>query len=224
MDMDDLRKMMRGDIPQEDLEKELEAAKKLVNGKWQLQHPLVTEDEYDPFYNFDYNNSLHDKKEKKAKATEAKDWNAFLHLHEKVFWPAAIGEIQALVPHDEWGAIVRTAWIDSDHFWNSDAPWRRIAQDVKGSAGLMTDDERTQLAAMPEELTLYRGCKKRNAEGLSWTISYDWADYFAYKAIAGDVISGKAKKSDVIAYFDRNKEEKEIVILPENVKCREKVN
>jgi len=119
---------------------------------------------------------------------------------------------------------VRTAWIESDHFWNNNEAWRKIAQDVKGSAGLMTDDEREQLETMPDGLTLYRGCKDENTEGLSWSIRENWAGYFAYEAIAGKVVSGTARKSDVIAFFDQNQEEKEIVILPEHVHGRDVIS
>ena len=101
--------------------------------------------------------------------------------------------------------------------------WRgslhRIAQTDKR---LMSAYERRYLASLPNRLTIFRGSQSMQVQGWSWTLDEKKALWFAKRLERlgfgiPRVTTGRAKKSDVIAYFSRRKE-KEIVIDPSRVK------
>lgn len=83
---------------------------------------------------------------------------------------------------------------------------------------LMSKEDREFLIALPEILTIYRGCSgkeiKHNLYGISWTLNKEIASQFAdrKKILAGksSVVERTIKKSEVIAYFN-SREEEEII-------------
>jgi len=96
---------------------------------------------------------------------------------------------------------------------------------------LMNARERKRLKALPDVLTIYRGCARtKHADGISWTLSRRVAEFFvnysnsARRALlcqhkqstTGIIVSGQCYKRDVLAYFSGRKE-KEIVIDAANV-------
>lgn len=202
--------------PVEPLRPELEVVKVRAGGKWQLRHPLCWVNDYDQKYNYSYNAAFEEKTQNAADAKAVNDWLSYLRIHEKTCWPTALKEMRAFIAPNEWAAVVRDAWIDSDKFWCNLDAWRDIACAAKGRDGLMTEREREHLRNMSQSVTIFRGCRTDNLEGLSWTISVDWAGIFAHTA-RGVVWRGTARKADIIAFFDKHGEEKEIVILPEHV-------
>ena len=95
---------------------------------------------------------------------------------------------------------------------------------------LMDEDERKFLAELPDEITIYRGCSKKeinsNKIRYSWTLDKKVAEFFAYEytnvgltqSIGKvksdfDVIEKTINKSEVIAYFNGRKES-EILYYP----------
>lgn len=82
---------------------------------------------------------------------------------------------------------------------------------------MMTTDERAALAAMPEEITVYRGCYEINRRGLSWTTDINIAAHFPtlhrYKRHGEKPLLLKA-----IAYRDRavvklGRSENEVIVV-----------
>jgi hypothetical protein len=95
---------------------------------------------------------------------------------------------------------------------------------------LMDEDERKFLAELPDKITIYRGCSKKeinsNKIRYSWTLDKKVAEFFAYEyANVGltqssdkvksdfDIIEKTINKSEVIAYFNSRKES-EILYYP----------
>ena len=82
-------------------------------------------------------------------------------------------------------------------------------------AALMSVEERRVYAALPEIVTIYRGCRTAAAvKGMSWTLSEEKARWFAARFSGEDgglVYQAKVKKGDVIAYLSERDEE-EIVV------------
>ncbi len=95
---------------------------------------------------------------------------------------------------------------------------------------LMDEDERKFLAELPEEITIYRGCSKKEINSkkirYSWTLDKKVAEFFAYEyknlvltksfdkdKSDFDVIEKTINKSEVIAYFNGRKES-EIIYYP----------
>ncbi len=96
---------------------------------------------------------------------------------------------------------------------------------------LMDEDERKFLADLPDEITIYRGCSKKEIKSkklrFSWTLDKKVAEFFAYEHINGlsksfekvksdfDVIEKTINKSEVIAYFN-SRNESEILYFPKS--------
>ena len=82
---------------------------------------------------------------------------------------------------------------------------------------MMCTDELQALAAMPDEITVYRGCYENNRDGLSWSLSPEIAASFptlnrySRKNETALLLTGKANKADVVLSFGRNERE---VICP----------
>lgn len=83
---------------------------------------------------------------------------------------------------------------------------------------LMTPEERSYLASLPDQVTVYRGVAKgRNPDGLSWTDSYDTAKWFANRWHSnGEIRQGVVLKKDILAYFN-GRDENELVIPTEKI-------
>jgi len=97
---------------------------------------------------------------------------------------------------------------------------------------LMNEDERNFLNELPDQITIYRGCSKKEINSkkirYSWTLDKKVAEFFAYEYInlsltnsiekdksEFDVIEKVINKSEVIAYFN-GREESEILYFPKN--------
>lgn len=80
---------------------------------------------------------------------------------------------------------------------------------------LMDKQEYSVYKELPEKLVIYRGVAvNRNPYGLSWTIDYDKAEWFAHRFDTdekGYILKTTISKENVLAYFD-SRGESEIVV------------
>ena len=78
---------------------------------------------------------------------------------------------------------------------------------------LMGEEEYKIYQSLPEVLTVYRGVgdslkgKSGNPKGLSYTLSYDMAEWFANRFGSGYVVKLEIPKSKVLAFFGGTEEE-----------------
>lgn len=97
---------------------------------------------------------------------------------------------------------------------------------------LMTEEERAFLKDLPQKITIYRGCSKKEIKSkkirYSWTLKKSIAEYFAFEyinyAIEKSTVKDKSKyeviertidKSEIYAYFE-GREEEEIIYFPQD--------
>lgn len=97
---------------------------------------------------------------------------------------------------------------------------------------LMTEEERSFVADLPEKVTIYRGCSKKEIKSkklrCSWTLKKSVAEYFAFEYInyaveksldkdksKYEVIERTIDKSEIYAYFE-GREEEEILYFPQD--------
>ncbi len=112
--------------------------------------------------------------------------------------------------------------IDQEDCYRQRAAFRRLLVKTHRSKALrpllMTTGERRTLAAMPDTLTVYRGCQQFNRKGWSWTLSKDKAQWFSTRCYVGtpQLLTGTVRKSDVLAYLAGRGEE-EILVAPEKI-------
>lgn len=97
---------------------------------------------------------------------------------------------------------------------------------------LMTNEEKVFVDSLPQKITIYRGCSKKEIKSknirCSWTLNKSVAEYFAFEYInlaiensihkdksQYDVIERIIDKSEIYAYFD-GREEEEILYFPQD--------
>ncbi len=85
---------------------------------------------------------------------------------------------------------------------------------------LMDEAERSQLAALDDPVTVYRGVTSHNARNiraLSWTLDYDTAAWFAHRfGEEGTVYEAQISKEHIFALFN-GRNESEIVLDPKHL-------
>lgn len=84
----------------------------------------------------------------------------------------------------------------------------------------MDEAERRIFDNLPEEVTIYRGVQsKKHKRGLSWTLSYEKAEWFANRYSNENPIVYKTvvPKKHILCYIDRRNEE-EIIVNPQILK------
>lgn len=82
---------------------------------------------------------------------------------------------------------------------------------------LMTEKEYSAFKELDDTVTVYRGVTSHNAKNvkaLSWTLSYDTADWFAHRFDEnGMVYEAQIDRSHIYAYFNR-RNENEVIVDP----------
>lgn len=133
--------------------------------------------------------------------------------------------IEPYLSKKDMAELLADAWVSSENP-NQDVnvsipmltKWFRKAD----KRSLMVSEDYKVYTDLEPEFVVYRGVAVgRNPDGLSWTMNYDKAEWFANRFTshgkeAGYVFKAIAKKEDVFAYFNTRGEE-EIVINPKTL-------
>ena len=192
-----------------------------------IHHPLVINMFHTDQENARINAAYLAKKQAVDDAMREKKWQSYIWMHERPYrFDAMMEAIEAGGfddPETFW-ETVRAVWSDSENIvenyhdwmqvWDSDIPHREFAMDK---------EERAELAAMPDEITVYRGVGHKDAQdGMSWTTDLDKARWFAQRFAGHNgrqphVVEGVIAKSQVLAYLT-GRGESEIVAFPEDVR------
>jgi hypothetical protein len=170
-----------------------------------LNHPLVQELTVRMDHAALVNKRYQFKVEAVKKATEAKDWNKVVYLHERPYRLEAFLEIKNKVDEQYWN-LLSTVWIDSENIWQHIRAWRKLwVADVPNKQTAMDEAEQEAFADLPKTIKIYRGAKQHNIRGLSWTLDRDKALWFAKRlkreAETMFLITATAQKKDVHAHL-----------------------
>lgn len=111
--------------------------------------------------------------------------------------------------------------------WTMRRPFEYFSQDklrvIFNSVNKPMLDYGTCIDELEEQITIYRGIRSNALDnqnvGFSWTLDRNIAMNFATgdHRCEGIILSGEANKNDIIGYF-KNRDEEEIVILPEQIR------
>jgi hypothetical protein len=80
----------------------------------------------------------------------------------------------------DWFRLLGEHWSVCDNLWR----WRALLRPILADAtrehldAMMTAQEFSALTALPERITVYRGCYRINRSGLSWTVDRNLAERF----------------------------------------------
>ena len=162
-------------------------------------------------------------------ALSQRDFSFFINLfgsHQRL---QVFLAIEAHLTDEEYWPLLREVWQFEDLFFPHKEIWFRLLTSSRfGREQIMETADREALEQMSAELEIFRGYTRSGHNGLSWTLSEATADLFAQlangprmqwfgnKPGVGKVISGKCRKTDVIAFFT-DRDENEIVIDPKKV-------
>ena len=160
-----------------------------------------------------------------AKARKDANWHKFIWLHERPWRQDALRQIESHLRPAEYWTHVRDVWIDSENVWQNFAEWVDMLNDPRpAQSQIMTAPERKALRALPETVKVYRGCQLNlNDDGLSWTLDYNLALWFATRHVISTsddenedqspvVLHGEVPRSKILAYFKEGRGEEEIVV------------
>lgn len=193
-----------------------------------IKHPLV----YDLTgvqFPAPANERLKYKKAALAKAIEEKRWESAVFLHERphrahALWKIAV-EHGAEIDNETYWGLVGGVWVDSENIYQNEEEWEYLFESERpGREHMMDEEEQAALAALPDTLTVYRGCHRElNEDGLSWTLDRDRAAWFArrFADVTGAdpiVHVGEVRKADVMAYFLGRNEAEIVLINPDVVR------
>jgi hypothetical protein len=161
-------------------------------------------------------------------AERARPWEErfrFADHHER-------GSLMLEVPADlddaaYWRAVA-SAWQDCERQSLTAAQWRALltAQRAGREQHLMTSEERQELAALPERVTVHRGVHAYSyaTGGLSWTLDRTRAVWFAQRFPSpewpGVVITGQVLRHRIVALFQA-RGESEVLVFPRFVRDRQ---
>jgi hypothetical protein len=113
---------------------------------------------------------------------------------------------------DYWGVIARL-WSERDRDAAPDARWtdiwRRASIAPGAQSGLMSEDERAALAALPGEVTVHRRPTGADWRGLDWTLE---------RPPDGPIASVTVPRERIVALFDRGPG-REVVVLPDGLRA-----
>ena len=120
----------------------------------------------------------------------------------------------------ELGKILASAWMRSENP-NMDpnvSQSKLISLFKKADPRyLMEREEQTELLALPDPVTIYRGVtsvNKSRVRAMSWTLKYDTANWFAHRFDEkGTVYEAQIEKEHILALFN-GRNESEIVVEP----------
>lgn len=163
------------------------------------------------------------KKERLAEALAEGNWWEYVYLHSRPYRATALAVLKAKVGDrmstEELAHQIAWVWTDSENIHECHDAWDDLLEwmDPEARRHLMDEEELAEFDALPERITVYRGCiADLNEDGLSWTLERKTASWFA-RRFAGlregepRVLVGTVDKADVIAYFT-SRNEAEIVV------------
>lgn len=113
--------------------------------------------------------------------------------------------------NERYWEILRTVWIICGTVENSELFKNFMKSNRKEKYYFSTPEELKFLRELPNDIVVYRATNIKDV-GLSWTLSKDYADWYAKEFNKETVICKIIDKKQIFAYIERNKES-EILIL-----------
>jgi hypothetical protein len=186
-----------------------------------IKHPYVN-DIYMPQFHARYNKQYEYKLQACAEAMANGKWHSYIFLHERPWRYEALQAIADRMSAEEYWEAVVDVWMDSENIREHQEEWDELLRDRRpGHEHMMDDEERTALAAMPEEIMIYQGHTDERDDGWSWTIDRKKAEWFGRRFASMEQAEPRmtvamAKRDDVLAYLT-GRGESEILIDPDLV-------
>jgi len=150
-----------------------------------------------------------------AKALAEERWLDYVFFHEPSHRLGVFAKLAKKLPDAVYWNSLGGLYIKTGDIWRQKRQLvRLLAANRPRREQLMSANERRYFARLPSRLTIYRACEPRRVPGWNWMLDESKARR-SLETLR--LATGRARRSDVIAYFSRRRE-KEIVIDPSKVK------
>lgn len=172
----------------------------------------------------------------RSEMLEQREYEIYLTTFDSHRRLAALLKILPRLNDLEYWALLRDVWISSEVTLPEKQTWLNLLQASRpGRDGLMICSERRTLTRLSDVVTIYRGCGHVDGiYGLSWTLDYERAKFFAayacaprrrvlcpnYHGTTPTIAKATCTKADVLAFFAK-RNESEIVVDPAKVNLLE---
>jgi hypothetical protein len=152
-----------------------------------------------------------------ASAYVARYANHFTRLDE-------ILKFRTTLTRTDWLALLGEYWPRCDNLILRYGPLRRILKTTGPLRAMMTPEENAAYDALPEKITIYRGCGQANMMGMSWSLDKEIANSFPhtnrYKVPDPLLVTSTVFKRKVLA-FKRGRDEDEIITFSARLHSKE---
>lgn len=162
--------------------------------------------------------------------TKAKDIHEILFFMHKPYKTLYFKLVADALSKEDYNDLLASIWVGTENV-NQDinvkiSEWVKFFKKADKFI-MMNEDEIAVYNKFSEyeRIRVYRGVGvDRNPNGMSWTVNYDKAEWFARRWGDGDIyiIQGICFKSDILAYFN-TREEEELVLDPKSVINKERI-
>jgi hypothetical protein len=187
-------------------------------GGMMIHHPLIIDLCVDPEYCSRINRTYLYKRKAEQEYLRDHEWSRYIYLIERPYRVDALIRCRELgLRGREYWEELGAVWTDSNNIWQNRAKWRKLWYvPDEGREFVMEEEERAYFAALPDEIRVYRGCRRKNDRGWSWTTDREVAEWFADRTSARNrgsyVLTGIVKRSDILTLTCRGiASEQEIV-------------
>jgi hypothetical protein len=123
-----------------------------------------------------------------------------------------------------WLKLLGDSWTSCDNISIHAEYLRAILSGKFNARPMMTSSEWRHLNALPETVTIFRGCGSHNLSGLSWTTERTIAEKFPflnrYRVRDPQLIIATVAKRDIVA-FKNDRDESEVIALRPEVESIE---
>ena len=151
--------------------------------------------------------------EMEKRISEVNSYIEFEYLLTKPYKSAFLSYTKKYIDKYDLAAYLKALWISTETV-NVDVNISKIEYIRLFKAAdretLMQPEEREFFDRLPDELTIYRGINtvsNHPVNGLSWTPDLDTATWFAERFQHGGMVyTARIKKTDILAYFNYEKE------------------
>ena len=178
---------------------------------------------YHPMLTKHMNDSFEHKKRRYAEFLAAKKWHSLLFLVERPYRLDEFHNLQDQMSDEDYWENLGWCYRDSENLHQIPFLADLLLSDRPCRERLMDQESAAELAAMPEEITVFKGFHRgyKFDGDFSFTLSPKTAEWFArrFNRPAPKVLTGLVKKEDVLAYMDQ-RGEKEILVEPHLVDIR----
>lgn len=113
---------------------------------------------------------------------------------------------------ERYWELLRTVWVICGSVENADLFRKLMQSSRKEKYYFSTPEEAKFLRELPDQVEVFRATNNINDNGLSWTLSKEYAEWYKTAYQKDKVISQVINKKQIFAYIERNLES-EVVVL-----------